>query len=159
MLTLEKTQAGNFAAYLTACSDVRLLANGGCKDMTVTRQLTSLLYSFGADTLTNVLSMKDTRYPSAVSLLILSPTIVMALPIRLTWNLQMARGKKFGIIALFVTGAICIIVATLRVAQITHNVNKYGQGIDGTWLAIWGMVECSIGTQTPLNHSRASLQF
>jgi hypothetical protein len=57
----------------------------------------------------------------------------------------MARGKKIGVIALFATCALCIIIATLRVAQITHNVNKYDQGIDGTWLAIWGMVECSIG--------------
>ena len=60
----------------------------------------------------------------------------------------MARSKKIGVIGLFATGAVCIIIATLRVAQITHNVRKYGKGIDGTWLAIWGMVECSIGKQT-----------
>jgi hypothetical protein len=76
----------------------------------------------------------------------------MALPIRLTWNLQMPRSKKIGVIALFATCAFCIIVATLRVAQITQNVNKYGQGIDGTWLAIWGMVECSIGKRADTCH-------
>jgi len=56
----------------------------------------------------------------------------------------MPRAKKLGVIALFATGGVCVTIATLRVAQITNNVNKYNQGIDGTWLAIWGMVECSI---------------
>lgn len=57
---LVQTQAGNFAAYLTACSDIRLLVNGGCKDMTTTRQLISLLYSYAADTVTNMLSTQAT---------------------------------------------------------------------------------------------------
>jgi hypothetical protein len=57
----------------------------------------------------------------------------------------MARVKKFGVMGLFATGTVCVVIATVRVAQITRNVYKYGQGIDGTWLAIWGMVECSIG--------------
>lgn len=69
----------------------------------------------------------------------------MSLPIRLVWNLQMRRSKKLGVMGLFATGAVCIIVATIRVAQITKNVYQYDMGIDGTWLAIFGMMECSIG--------------
>lgn len=38
----------------------------------------------------------------------------MVLPIRLTWNLQMERKQKYGIIALFGSGVVCIIFATIR---------------------------------------------
>ena len=57
----------------------------------------------------------------------------------------MRRSKKLGVMGLFASGAVCIIVATIRVAQITKNVYQYDMGIDGTWLAIFGMMECSIG--------------
>jgi hypothetical protein len=80
---------------------------------------------------------------------------VMALPIKLTWNLQMPRPKKNAILILFASGFICILFACLRVAQVAYNAAKPeadGEPLDPTWLAIWGMVECSIGTlQTPLS--------
>ncbi|KAF1978806.1 hypothetical protein BU23DRAFT_448510 [Bimuria novae-zelandiae CBS 107.79] len=123
-IAVSATQTGNFAAYLTACSDLYLFVNGGCKDMTTARQLISLLYSYAADTLTNIM--------------------IMALPTRLVWNLQMSRSKKFGVIGVFAIGAVCVVMAAVRVARITKNVYQYNMGIDGTWLAIWGMVECSI---------------
>ena len=72
----------------------------------------------------------------------------MALPIKLTWNLQMPRSKKNAILLLFATGFICILFACLRVAQVAHNAAKPeadGQPLDPTWLAIWGIVECSVG--------------
>ena len=72
----------------------------------------------------------------------------MGLPIRLTWNLKMARNKKNAILVLFASGIICILFAILRVAQVAINAAKPeadGQPLDPTWLAIWGMVECSIG--------------
>ncbi|KAF3032371.1 hypothetical protein E8E11_002939, partial [Didymella keratinophila] len=90
-------------------------------------QLVSLYYSFIVDTTTNLM--------------------VMALPISLTWNLQMPRSKKIGILTLFATGFICILFACLRVTQVAVNAAKPeadGQPLDPTWLAIWGMVECSI---------------
>ncbi|CAN9093959.1 unnamed protein product [Alternaria sp. RS040] len=71
----------------------------------------------------------------------------MALPIWLTWNLQMPRSKKVSILCLFATGVICILFACLRVTQVAINAAKpesIGQPLDPTWLAIWGMVECSI---------------
>lgn len=67
----------------------------------------------------------------------------------------MAQSKKIGVMGLFATGAVCIVVATVRVAQITKNVYEFGMGIDGTWLAIWGMVECSIGRMTPMHQNLA----
>ena len=72
----------------------------------------------------------------------------MALPIWLTWNLQMPRSKKISILCLFATGVICILFACLRVTQVAINAAKpgaTGQPLDPTWLAIWGMVECAIG--------------
>lgn len=70
----------------------------------------------------------------------------MALPIRLTWNLQMGRTKKIGVVAIFATAVLCIIVATVRVAQIAHNtMHDDRTSIDGSWMAIWGMAECSCG--------------
>ena len=79
-------------------------------------------------------------------------TTVMALPMKLTWNLQMARSKKNAILTLFGTGFIRIFFACLRVAQVAINAAKpeaAGQPLDPTWLAIWGMVECSIGKPHP----------
>jgi hypothetical protein len=49
---------------------------------------------------------------------------VMALPIRLTWSLKMARGKKIGILLLFASGVICILSACLRVVQVAINSTK-----------------------------------
>jgi len=72
----------------------------------------------------------------------------MALPTFLTWNLQMPRSKKISVLCLFATGIVCILFACLRVTQVAINASKpeaASQPLDPTWLAIWGMVECSIG--------------
>ncbi|XPS81621.1 hypothetical protein M3J09_013551 [Ascochyta lentis] len=73
--------------------------------------------------------------------------MIMALPIGLTWKLQMPRSKKTAILLLFTTGFTCIIFACLRVSQVAINAAKReadGQPLSPTWLTIWGMVECSI---------------
>lgn len=60
----------------------------------------------------------------------------------------MPRSKRNAIILLFATGLVCIVFACLRVTQVAINAAKPeadGQPLDPTWLAIWGMVECSIG--------------
>lgn len=60
----------------------------------------------------------------------------------------MPRSKKIAILLLFATGFICILFACLRVAQVGISAAKPeadGQPLDPTWVAIWGMVECSIG--------------
>jgi hypothetical protein len=72
----------------------------------------------------------------------------MALPIWLTWNVQMPTSKKVSIRVLFGSGFICILFASVRVAQVAINAARPradNQTLDPTWLAIWGMVECSIG--------------
>lgn len=67
----------------------------------------------------------------------------MALPIRLIWNLQMPRTQKAGIMALFGIGTILITVATLRVVQIGTKAQSSSQP-SASWLALWGVIECSI---------------
>ncbi|KAF2126975.1 hypothetical protein P153DRAFT_388292 [Dothidotthia symphoricarpi CBS 119687] len=68
---------------------------------------------------------------------------VIALPIKLVWNLQMARGQKITVIILFASGFVCIVVATLRVAQIGINAG-ISASPSPSWLAIWTMVETPI---------------
>lgn len=70
----------------------------------------------------------------------------MALPMRLAWNLQMPRSKKIGVILIFGTAIVCIVVATVRAAQVTYNINKAPSSwTSSKWLAIWGMAEASTG--------------
>jgi MFS superfamily sulfate permease-like transporter len=69
----------------------------------------------------------------------------MILPIKLVWGLQMRRGQKIAVLALFGSGLICVAFATLRVAQITKQSDKTGTAtISATWLAVWSIVETSI---------------
>jgi len=68
---------------------------------------------------------------------------VMALPIQLVWNLQMARGQKAAVIALFASGFICMAFATLRVAQIGIK-SENNTSPSPTWLALWTIVENAI---------------
>ncbi|KAH6639598.1 hypothetical protein C7974DRAFT_449703 [Boeremia exigua] len=122
------THAGNYFFYFQSCGTIPGFWKGGCVGESPKHaQLVSLYYSFTVDTTTNLM--------------------IMALPIRLIWNLQMPRSKKNAIMTLFGTGFICIVFACLRVAQVAINAAKpeaAGQPLDPTWLAIWGMVECSI---------------
>lgn len=113
----------SLALYLSVCDDISTLVNGGCNDMTPTEQLLSLLFSYGSDTVTNLM--------------------IMALPIRLTWNLQMPRGKKIGVLLIFGAAIICVAVASVRAGQIVNKMRTYNLELDGTWLAVWGMAEAS----------------
>lgn len=59
----------------------------------------------------------------------------------------MPKRQKSGLLTLFASGVVCIVIATLRAAQITANTIKTNATIDGTWLAVWGMVESAVGTR------------
>ena len=68
-------------------------------------------------------------------------TLVMALPLRLLWGLHVTRGQKAALGAIFGLGAIIIVFAIVRVIYTkatTHHV-------DPIWLALWSMVEASVG--------------
>ena len=67
----------------------------------------------------------------------------MVLPIRLIWNLKMDRSQKMSIGGLFCIGWICIIVATIRVAQLGSTASNGTP--QPSWLALWAIIEASIG--------------
>lgn len=75
----------------------------------------------------------------------------MVLPLRLIWNLQMRPNQKLSIGGLFCIGWVCIIAATIRVAQIGGNISK-GQPAP-SWLVLWGIIEASIGRSPDLSFS------
>ncbi|KAJ8114400.1 hypothetical protein OPT61_g3714 [Boeremia exigua] len=134
------TQIGNFVAYFMSCETVKGMFDGGCHD--IVRQFASLWYSYAADTTTNIMStlLSSQNVHSSNHVF-----VVIAFPLHLTWNVRMPRAQKLAINALFTSGVVCIFIATLRAAQITANTIKTKAPTDGTWLALWGMVECAIG--------------
>lgn len=67
----------------------------------------------------------------------------MLLPIGLIWKLQMPLMQKLSVGALFCLGFVCIVVATIRVKELGSTVNNSQPST--TWLALWGIVESSIG--------------
>lgn len=70
----------------------------------------------------------------------------MALPIRLIWHLKMQMKQKLSIGGLFCFGWICIIIATIRVVQLGSASNEASNGEPApSWLALWGIIEASIG--------------
>ncbi|CAG7942942.1 unnamed protein product [Penicillium salamii] len=72
---------------------------------------------------------------------IITDLAIMALPIRLIWNLQMKPKQKLVIAGLFCFGWICIIISTIRVVQLGETPN----GVPApSWLALWATIEASI---------------
>lgn len=67
----------------------------------------------------------------------------MALPIKLVWNLQLAHGQKIAVIALFMSGFVCVIFATLRVTQIAIKAGNEASP-SPTWLALWTIIEGAV---------------
>ncbi|KAI4954624.1 hypothetical protein J4E86_005934 [Alternaria arbusti] len=45
---------------------------------------------------------------------------------------------------LFASGVFCILIATLRAANVTAQTIRTGKTMDGTWLAVWSMAETAV---------------
>lgn len=72
---------------------------------------------------------------------------VMLLPIQLIRGLQMPTKRKLSIAALFGLGWVCISISTLRAAYLGNESTKDRFRQPSTsWLALWAIVEASIGT-------------
>ncbi|KAH6865546.1 hypothetical protein BKA58DRAFT_223429 [Alternaria rosae] len=115
---------GNYVAFLTSCVSLHSFfdGSGGCNNKI--RQFVSIWYSFGADTITSIM--------------------LIVFPLHLTWNLQMPRRQKIAIMVLFASGVFCILIATLRAANVTARTIRTGKTMDGTWLAVWSMAETAV---------------
>lgn len=107
----------------------------------VRAQIASLYYAFAVDVLSDFMSMCMIY---SVPMADTDTSIVMLLPIRLIWHLQMPRGQKISVGALFCTGFICILFATIRVVQIGMKAGS-NTTPSSSWLALWAVVEGSIG--------------
>ncbi|KAF1847783.1 uncharacterized protein K460DRAFT_426592 [Cucurbitaria berberidis CBS 394.84] len=116
---------GCVVSYVVSCPDFSAtLSRGECSGPRSFRgQQASLYMSYGVDTL--------------------SDFMIMFLPIRLVWNLQMPRGQKMAVVALFASGFVCIAFATLRVVQIGMRTGKHSAP-SPTWLALWSIIETAI---------------
>jgi len=69
----------------------------------------------------------------------------MALLLRQLHNLQTTqinRPQKIAVAAIFSLGALIVIVAIVRVVEISATT----QHVDPVWLALWSVVEASVGT-------------
>ena len=85
-------------------------------------QIISLYYAFAVD--------------------VLSDIMIMALPLALIWNLQLAFAKKVGIAVLFCVGIFAIAAAVVRVVSI--GVRAQNATPSSSWLAFWGIIESGI---------------
>ncbi|ORY16878.1 hypothetical protein BCR34DRAFT_635246 [Clohesyomyces aquaticus] len=119
------TFIGCIVSNFTSCSSMHAwFTPGECTTKRDVRaQIASLYYAFAVD--------------------VLSDLMIMFLPVRLIWNLQMPRAQKLSVMALFCTGFVCILFAVIRVVQIG---TKAGNSTtpSSSWLALWAVVECAI---------------
>lgn len=82
-------------------------------------------------------------YATAVD--ILCDLLIMALPLRLLWNLQINRQQKSALAAIFSLGFVVIVFAVVRVIETSASIHH----VDPIWLALWSMIEASVGKQRP----------
>ncbi|KAH7406819.1 hypothetical protein DE146DRAFT_405826 [Phaeosphaeria sp. MPI-PUGE-AT-0046c] len=116
---------GCIVSYLTSCQDFAAsLSKGECSGpRSIRGQLASLYTSYAVD--------------------VLSDLMIMVLPIKLVWGLQMAQAQKTAVIALFGSAFVCIAFATLRITQIGVKTGNNASP-SPTWLALWTIVECTV---------------
>ena len=72
----------------------------------------------------------------------------MALPLRLIWNLRINKKQKLALAVMFSLGCIIIVFAIIRVTQIRASTHH----VDPVWLALWSMIEASVGMSIAKNH-------
>jgi hypothetical protein len=141
LLMYKQSFAGCIVSYLTSCPDFAAsLSRGECSGpRSVRGQLASLYTSYSVDVLSDFLS---TYLDGCLSLHVLI-SAVMLFPIKLVWHVQMARGQKIAVIALFASGIVCIAFATIRVVQIGMRAGNHSSP-SPTWLALWTIIESAI---------------
>ncbi|ETN37487.1 uncharacterized protein HMPREF1541_07109 [Cyphellophora europaea CBS 101466] len=116
--------AGAITSSMLSCSSMKAwFTAGACSTPRDIKAATiSLWYAYAVDMVTDLM--------------------IMFLPIKLIWNLQMPLSQKLSIGGLFALGFVCIAVATIRVKELGSTVNNSQPS--ATWLALWGIVESSI---------------
>lgn len=67
--------------------------------------------------------------------------VVMALPLKVLWNLRVNPRQKFALGVIFSLGFIIIAFALVRVVQTGAS----AMHVNPIWLAVWSMIEASVG--------------
>lgn len=80
-------------------------------------------------------------YATAVD--ILCDLLIMALPLRVLWDLQINRQQKSALAAIFSLGFVVIVFAVVRVIETSASIHH----VDPIWLGLWSMIEASVGKQ------------
>lgn len=65
---------------------------------------------------------------------------VMALPLRLVWDLRIDRKQKTGLAGIFLLGLVDVIFAIVRVVETSASAHH----VDVVWLGLWSMIEASV---------------
>ncbi|KAL8865371.1 MAG: hypothetical protein Q9198_009352 [Flavoplaca austrocitrina] len=66
----------------------------------------------------------------------------MLFPLQILWNLRLDRVRKLSIMAIFGVGIVCIVISTIRVANI-HSRTQASQPAP-SWLMLWAVIEAAI---------------
>ncbi|KAN0072958.1 hypothetical protein V8E54_009072 [Elaphomyces granulatus] len=107
-------------------------------------QFISLYFSFAVDVITDIMSLSSRRY--ARRIVADNVNSVMLLPTKLLWSLCLPLAQKMSVGAVFCVGVLCILMATIRVAEVASRAN--GGVPSGSWLAFWNIIEAGIAVIT-----------
>ena len=84
---------------------------------------------------------------------IISDVVVAVMPIPALLKLSVRRGKKIGLILIFLLGLFTTLCSILRYLQIDRI--QHGDG-NSTMLVLWGVIEFNVGVSSGINSSAAS---
>ncbi|MCJ1413432.1 hypothetical protein MMC19_007537 [Ptychographa xylographoides] len=76
----------------------------------------------------------------AMAVDIICDILIMALPLRLLWGLQINTRQKSALAGIFLLGIIIIVFAIVRVVETSATFDH----VNPMWLALWSMVEASV---------------
>jgi hypothetical protein len=130
---------GCWITQLLSCTPISTYFTGECQtphDIYVSNL--SLYYATSVDIICDIFSK---LYASAVLITPLTHYSVMALPLRLLWNLQVSVRQKFALAGIFSLGIFIIIFAIVRVIETSATFSH----VNPLWLELWSMIEASVG--------------
>src|SRR5712664_2604254 len=100
-------------------------------------QFISLYFSFAVDVITDIMSLSPRRYVRRIVADNVNP--VMLLPTKLLWSLCLPLAQKMSVGAVFCVGVLCILMATIRVAEVASRADN--TVLSGSWVAFWNIIE------------------
>ncbi|KAI1919015.1 hypothetical protein LOZ58_006561 [Ophidiomyces ophidiicola] len=115
----------SFIATLTSCGGVGAI-----------KQNLKFFCSRPSDALTRDLSMYGSFACDVITNL-----LIMILPLRLIWGLQMSLKRKLAVAAMISIGILCIIASIVRVIEITEKTKATTP--NSLWLILWGSIEAT----------------